>query len=414
MMNKFFSIFTACAVATSIVSCSSDNNEPEKTPDKPSEGAAKYFVSLGITANDVTTYYVVSARELMSGTITAKNQGLEQTGYRDFMQNGNVIYSIGGLGLTDCNGLIINTDGSIKQKGNFVFSNRLDGFAQIDDNTMVGMELPKDSKSGDKLTFYTVDNNSISITKTVKDTPVSPMNEVNWPTITGMCYNDNKVYVAYYPMDPTTYATPDVKNATIAVYSYPDMKFQKIMKDDRIGAAGSWNAFNALTKTENGDIYVMSNTSIANGFSQNGSIPTGFLRIPSGKMEFDAGYHFNFQEKSGGFRPAHILYVGNGKALVEYSTIKEPNITTDRRGDKNLKCAVVDLYKQEFHDIVEIPVHNGNGGRRFAAMADGTYAYISIPTSEGLYFYRVNTESYKAEKGAKIEANFIGGVFMAK
>lgn len=413
-MNKLVSILTACTLATGLASCSSDNNDTPNNPDNPDNPAdSKYFVSLGITANDVTTYYVVNAKDLMSGTITAKNQGLEQTGYRDFQQNGNVIYSIGGLGLTDCNGLIINKDGSISQKGNFVFNNRLDGFAPVDDNTMVGMELPKDAQSGDKLTFYTIDNNSVSITKTVKDTPVSPLNATDWPTLTGMCYNDNKVYVAYYPMNPTDFATPDVKNATIAVYSYPDFKFQKVMTDDRIGAAGSWNAYNALTKDEKGDIYVMSNTSMSNGFSQNGTAPTGFLRIPNGTTEFDPSYMFNFQEKSGGFRPAHIVYVGNGKALVEYSTIKTPT-SEDRWGDKNLKCAVVDLYKQEFHDITDIPVHNGNGGRRFAAMAEGKYAYLSIPTADGLYFYRVDTDNYTAQKGAKIEASFVGGVFEAK
>lgn len=408
-MNKLFSILTACTIAAGMVSCSSDNDTPNPNP----TASSKYFVSLGITANDVTTYYVVSSEDLMTGTITAKNQGLEQTGYRDFVQNGKTIYSIGGLGLTDCKGLIIGDDGSLTEKGQFVFTKTLSDLVPVDGNTMLGLELPANAESGDKMTFYTVDNNSISITKTVKDTPVSPLDEITWPTVTGMCYNDNKVYVAYYPMNPTTFETPDVKNATVAVYSYPDMSLIKVMKDDRIGAAGSWNAYNALTKTENGDIYVMSNTSMSNGFSQNGTEPVGFLKIPNGKTEFDASYLFDFYQKSGGFRPAHIVYVGNGKALVEYSTIKTPT-SADSWGDKSLKCAVIDLYTQEFHDIAEIPVHNGNGARRFAALAEGKYAYLSVPTSEGLYIYRVDTQSYTAERGAKIEASFIGGVFSSK
>lgn len=76
-----------------------DNNTDAQT-------AGNYYVSLCITANDVTTYYVVSAKDLRSGTISAKNNGVEQTGYRDFVQNGRTIYSIGGLGLTDCNGRV--------------------------------------------------------------------------------------------------------------------------------------------------------------------------------------------------------------------------------------------------------------------------------------------------------------------
>lgn len=408
-MKKLISFLTIGAVALGMVSCDNEENYP-KMP------AGKYYVSLGVTINDVTTYYVVNTNDLMNGMITARGQGLEQTGYRDFQQNGNVLYSIGGLGTTDCNGLLIDKQGDLTEKGNFIFENKLDGFTAVDNNTMVAMELPKDQQKGGKLTFYEIDNNDVSITRTVKTTPVSPMDDnvdksLNWwPTITGMCYSGNNVYVAYYPMHPLTCYSPDINTARVAVYSYPDMTFKTLMTDDRIGAVGSFNSFNALTKDEKGDIYVMSNTSMANGFSSNGERPVGFLRIRSGATEFDPGYQFNFYEKSGGYRPAHIVYVGGGKALVEYSTIKNPG-TSDLWTDKDLKCAVVDLYNKEFYDVPDVPVHNGGGARRFAALADGIYVYLPVQTSEGLYMYRIDTEKHTAERGAQIEATFVGGVF---
>lgn len=412
-MNKILSIWMAIVMAVCITSCDDEQTFP-KMP------AGKFYVSLGVTINGVTTYYVVNTGDLMQGLITARGQGLEQTGYRDFVQNDNVIYSVGGLGTVDCNGILIDKDGNMEEKGNFIFANKLDGMASVDAQTMMAMEMPKDQQKGGHLTFYTIDNNTINITKTVDTTPVAPLDDrveesLNWwPTITGMEYSGGNVYVAYYPMHPLTCLTPDEDTARVAVYSYPGFEFKKLMKDDRAGATGSFNAFNALTKDENGDLYVLTNTSIYNGFAVNGSKPAGFLKIRSGETDFDPVYQFDFQQATGGYRPVHILYIGKGKAVVECSNPTDGNIATDRWTDKDLKVVVVDLYNKEVHDVEGVPVHNGLGSRHFPAVADGKYVYMAVSGNGGSYIYRIDTESYTAERGAQVEATFVCGLFAAK
>ena len=181
------------------------------------------------------------------------------------------------------------------------------------------------------------------------------------------------------------------------------------MNDTRSGPAGSWNAFNGIFKVESGDMYIMSNSAIANGFSQ-GTKNAAFLRIPKGETRFD-DYYFDFETASGGLKPSHIKYIGNGLVFAEVSTIT-PQTSEHRWGDKDLKCCIIDLNNKTVHDIEEIPVHNGDGGRRFAALVDGGYVYRPVTTpGEGTYIYRIDPRTATAVKGAKVATTFVGGFF---
>ena len=82
-MNTIYRIymyfFAACTLLT-VTACEEEGLGNEETPFAP------YVLSLGINSNGTTTYYVVTASELMSGTINAVGKGIEQNGYRDYEQ----------------------------------------------------------------------------------------------------------------------------------------------------------------------------------------------------------------------------------------------------------------------------------------------------------------------------------------
>ena len=403
-MNTIYRIymyfFAACTLLT-VTACEEEGLGNEETPFAP------YVLSLGINSNGATTYYVVTASELMSGTINAVGKGIEQNGYRDYEQGEQTIFSIGGLGLTSATGIVRDAAGYLAERGDFVFNSSLNAFTQMDGQAMIGLELPANKESGDKMTLYTVNISDVSITSQVR-TPVFPLNQLEWPSITGMCYSEGNVYVTYFPMNPTNFETLSTDTTFVAVYSYPDIKFKTLMKDTRTGPAGSWNAFNGIFKVESGDMYIMSNSAIANGFSQ-GTKNAAFLRIPKGETRFD-DYYFDFETVSGGLKPAHIKYIGNGLVFAEVSTIS-PQTSADRWGDKSLKCCIIDLNNKTVRDIKEIPVHNGDGGRRFAALVDGGYVYRPVTTSEGTYIYQVDPLTATAVRGAKVSTTFVGGFF---
>lgn len=399
--NKIQSIVLVSSLLASLTflaSCDDDMGSTE-VANEP------YVMALGITNSGTTTYYAVTTSDLMNGTIDAIGKGLEQNGYRDYQQAEQTIFSIGGLGVTEAVGIQRDTEGYIQEVSNFQFNNTPIGFCQVDNNTMAALELPTSAGKNQNLTFYSVDIKSLALKNKITTTPVAPMDEEEWPSVTGMVYAGGNLYVSYVPMSTTTFATPAVDTAYVAVYSYPDCQFKALIKDPRFGNIGSWNAFNGLQKDENGDIYAMSNSSLANGFSQS-TKNSGFLKINSGETKFDPNYSFDYQALTGQ-KVAHWLYLGNGKVYAEVTT----RLDASAWSDADLKCCIIDVVNKTSQDIVEIPIHNGSGGRRFVAFQEGNYVYAPIGTSEGLYVYRTDITTGQAVKGAKIAATFVGGLF---
>ena len=398
--QKFIAIlFTTLSTLLLNTSCDRDMGS-EEVPNQP------YVLSLGITSAGVTTYYVVTTDDLMNPDgINAYSKGIEQNGYRDYQQAAQTIFSIGGLGVTSATGIRRDGHGFLQEQGDFVFNNTPIGFCQVDAQTMCALELPKSAGKGQNLTFYTVDIQTMELRNTVTTTPVSPMDTEDWPSVTGMVYENGYLYVSYVPMSPTNYSTPCVDTAFVAVYSYPDFRFVRLIKDARTGNIGSWNAFNGLQKLENGDVLAMSNTSLTNGFSQ--SVPhSGFLKIRSGKTEFDPGYFFDYEQLTG-YKIAHWLYLGNGKVYAEVSTNQQAGAWSDA---ENLSV-IIDLEHETSTTIPEIPLHNGQGGRRFVAFTENGQVYAPIATPDGVYIYRTDIATGRAVRGAKVAATFVGGLF---
>ena len=404
MKNCFRNSIILAAMAVGVLTaCEDDLAAEQETPNAP------YILSLGVTSNGNTTYYVVSTDNLMEGTINAVGKGIEQNGYHDYQQGSNSIFCIGGLGLTNATAVVRGADGLLKEQGEFVFDNSLSGFCQVDDRTMVGLELPVNKESGSQLTFYTVDAQSAAILDKNTSTTVDPIDRLDWPSVTGMMYSGGNLYVTYTPMNSLTFETAYTDTCFVAVYSYPDMKFVELMKDTRMGPGGSWGAYNGLMKDEHDDLYVMSNSALSNGYSQS-TKHAGFLRIKKGATTFDADYFFDFEAATGGLKPAHVAYVGNGLVFAEVSTLN-PQTANDRWGDKSLKCCIIDLVNQTVTDIDGIPVHNGNGGRRFAYLHEGGYVYLPVSTPDGVYIYRTDIATARAERGARVSTSFVGGFF---
>lgn len=391
----------------SFAACSDDGdmgNGPGTDGGDASNG--KYVACLGVTSSDATTYYLVTADDLMEGTVSAKGNGIEQTGYHDFRSGGNTVFSIGGMGVVEANGFTLNSGGQLQKKGKFVFDATLNGLEQVDDKTMLGVEFPKNPQAGDVFKFYTVDINTVAITRTVTH-PVSQLSTLDWPGFTGMRISDNKVYMTFYLSDPSTYETKYVDTAYVAVYSYPELEYITMIKDTRTGPAGAWNTDCGIQSDEKGDLYTMSTTAIANGFSQNSRTPAGFLRIRNGDTTFDPDYYFDIQAATGGLRPAHIRYVGNGLVYAEISTVKNQ----EKWKDVDLKVCIIDLYNKTVTEVPEIPVHDGNGGRSFTAMVQGNYVYHPVTLPEGTFIYRTDVKTASAVKGAEVETTFVGGLY---
>lgn len=387
-----------CAVVFS-TSCDDNENNPD-----PVEAENPFVLSLAIQGSEGNfTYYTVPFEDVMNGSLSAVGQGIEQPGYYDFTKIDNTIYSIGGLDDVNVVGISKNEDGALSQIGNVSFDNSLEDLVRADDNTLVGVEL---SPASDIVRFHTIDANTVEVTST-KEHPVSDITEHVGPSYSGMRISGNHVFLSYYISDPTSYATLYTDEAKIAVYSYPEFEFLKVIKDTRTGPIGGFNIKSGLVKDEKGDVYALSHSNPANGYSQT-TKDGGILRISNGETEFDQDYFFDVEAITGGKNISHLKYLGNGKAFAEINMLESSEQET--WSDAPLRSAIVDLYNKTVTYVEGVPEHTGNG-RRLAALYDENYIYLSIPEDNGIFIYRIDVQNHTATRGAEIEANFLAGIF---
>lgn len=381
-------------------SCSSDDDEVNPMPEPTEES---FVLSLAIQGSEGNfTYYTVPFADVMSGSLSAQGRGIEQPGYFDFKQIDNTIYSIGGLDDVNVVGISKSENGELVQVGDVSFDNSISDIVKADDNTLVAVTL---SANSDMVTFHTLNENSVTVTNTVTR-PISDLTSDDVPAYSGMRIVGDNLFLSYYISDPSTYATDYTDVARVAVYSYPGFEFQKIITDDRVGPIGGFNIKSGLVEDENGNIFAISHSNPANGFSQFTN-DSGILRINSGETSFDPDYYFDVEEVAGG-NPVHLKYLGDGKALAEINMA--PRDEQAAWTDSPLRSAIIDLNNQTVDFISGIPEHSG-AGRRLAALQDGNFIYLTIPGAEGISVYRVDTTNFTATKGADVEANFVAGFF---
>ncbi len=383
------------------VSCSSDddNNNTTTTVSDP------FVLSLAIQGSEGGfTYYTVPFEDVMSGTLTATGTGIEQPGYYDFTQIDETIYSIGGLDDTNVVGINLNTNNELTTIGDVSFANALSDIVKADDETLVSVSL---SSSSDMVTFRTFDVNTLSVTSTVQSATSNLTDTSDVPAYSGMGIVGDYLFLSYYISNPTTWATNYTDQAQVAVYSYPELEFQEVITDDRVGPIGGFNIKSGLIKDESGNIYAVSHTNPANGYSQF-TKSAGILKINAGETSFDQDYFFDIEEATGGYNTAHLKYLGNGLAFAEINTAARANQAT--WSDSPLQSAIINLETQEVNFITGVPEHNGDG-RRLAALYSNGYIYLCIPEDGAINVYRMDTSTYTATKGATVEANFVAGFF---
>ena len=401
MNIRLASFFLSAATIFSLSSCSSDddNNNDINLSDKP------FALSLAIQGSDNSfTYYTVPFADVMTGTLSAVGQGIEQPGYYDFTKIDNTIYSLGGLDDVNVVAITQNEDSSLNQVGDVSFSTAIADIVKGDDNALISVSM---RSSSDLITFRKFNPNTVAVNTTV-DIPVSNITDITGPNYSGMVVSGDYLFLSYYTSNPETYNTENTEQAEIAVFSYPELEFQKVITDSRVGPIGGFNIKSGLIKDDNGNVYALSHSNPANGYSQS-TKPGGILKINAGETEFDSEYFLDIPALTNGKQASYLKYLGNGKIFTEINMAERSEQA--RWSDGPLQSAVIDLATPSVNFINNVPEHKGDG-RRLAALQDGQYVYLCIPiTDDGIYVYKMDTENYTAEKGAKVEANFIAGFF---
>lgn len=215
----------------------------------------------------------------------------------------------------------------------------------------------------------------------------------------------NKVFAPFFSIKATDaggWSTDYPDSAWVAVYSYPDMTLEKVIKDNRTSSIGLYFT-NGLTKVENGDVYAFSpsNTIKINGTAQsfNSTKPSSIIRIKSGTTEFDQSYLFNIEAVAGGAYMTSWINVGNGVVVATLNT-------SDKKSQWQVanKLAVIDLVNKTFKWVTGAPdaaAITDFSMTNYSAQ-DGK-AYIGITTSDKKSaVYKIDAGTATATRGLEL------------
>ena len=410
-----------------LVSCSSDdnsnvqlNNTPKETPssepnttDLPINESSSFTMSLKTTGTGEPEY-IVTKKDIMSGTISAAGEGIEQTGWRFYYPVGKTLFASGYSEDNQCAGFAVNANGNINKIGEFIFENSLEMWGHGNDNkTLLGMEIPRAGFANRRLHF--IDGETAFVTKIIGTSIFNNVSnkQIAWPT--ALEVRGDKLFIPYHVIDSDgNFSTPDPDKAYIAVYNYPNVSATpiKIISDSRTSNIGVNGATTGLIEVDNGDLYSFSCGAIEAGFSSNSTKPSGILKIKSGETEFDKDYFFNIENAKNGGKLFWFDYIGGTKAIARILTSSSgvPWDAFSRSATAfNQKLVIIDLEAQTITDVANVPLH----AKRYSSpiLVDEGKAYLSIETATEAYVYQVDIDTATGIKGAKIEGKTIKGFY---
>lgn len=371
-------------------------------------GQFKYIVTATPVGTQGVADYLLTADDLESGSITTQGNGIEQEGsYRNYLVNKNRLFSLlygqGNPGAVTTYRL--DSEGKLVKVSNFQ-SESVHVFAAVKDDIFT-IKVPR---SGDATAMmYRVDARKYQLVDEVPIDIVQLAGNGERAHFTGATQVDDKVYIPYLSIKGCcndVFGTANPDSSWVAVLSYPELKLEKVIKDNRTGSIGAYY-LNGLVQTEQGEVYAFSPASGKNNAVLASTKPSAIVKIDRFAQEFDKNYFFNIEEISGGHHIAAWTYIGKNKFIL--TMYPEPgNVNgTDR------KFAVVDVTEKSFRWITGTPT--GDITRvttiyNYAPM-DGVRGYIGITTaSEGSYVYVFDANLATAKKGLKVEGGTITAI----
>lgn len=367
----------------------------------------KYIITATPNASTGVADYLLSVDDPTTGTISTLGNGVEQDGtYRYYtVHKGkffSLLYGQGNPGAVTT--YRFNKEGKLVKTSDFI-SETVQVFANVGDDILT-MKIPR---QGDNQTAYfyriNADLSHIVDTKTINIVDLAGNGErahFTWAKQVG-----NKVYAPYMSIkgccnDAFGTANPD--SAYVAVFSYPELKLEKVIKGNRTSYLGAY--FNdGLAVDEKGDVYGFSPAAATNNGIVTSTSKSAFVRIPVGTTEFD-NYYFDVETASGGYHIRHQTYIGNGKILLNmYSETGKPSGTN--------KLAIADLYNKTFTWISGLPEvittmstpYNNN-----TVSENKGKIYVGINAPEGSWIYVVDVNNASATKGMKVEGGKITSI----
>src|SRR5690606_265865 len=252
---KTKSLFAVIATAILLGSCSDNDPVVEPEPGNGNE-TGKYIVAVTPIASSGVADYLVTSNSLDEGSVSILGNGVEQDGtYRYYLTTSNKFFSFlygqGNPGAVTAYNL---TEGKLKKLTNFQ-TETVQAFAPVNDDVLM-MKISRNIASPTNY-WYRVNTESLSIVGEGQMNSLDLANNGELGFFSWLTQVGNKVYAPFFCIKDNSFTTEYPNKAWVAVFSYPDMKLEKVFTDERTSYIGQY-FINGLGKVENGDIYAFS------------------------------------------------------------------------------------------------------------------------------------------------------------
>lgn len=404
MKTKFTKAFVALAFAAVFASCSK-SNDSEAVANDP----GNYVLAVTPVASTAVADYLLTASDLDKGTVSILGNGIEQDGtYRYYVTANNkffsMLYGQGNPGAVTTYNI---TNGKLTKLSNFA-SETVQAFAPVNDDILM-LKIPR-AITNPLANFYRVNTNSMLITGegTINTQTILNNGEsafFSWITQVG-----TKVYAPFFSIKAccgAAFGTANPDKAWIAVYSYPDMKFEKVITDTRTSFIGRYFR-DGLKVVENGDVYAFSSSVATDGTNLNSTKPSAITRLKAGVTEFDQSYYWDFETASNGHVITNWTYVGANTFVAQMTPKAAKGAYVD-----GTTLAIINVVDKSYRLVSGMPKETDikNITYNNYSPIDGKTAYFGVNLTNGnSYVYKIDASTATASQGLKVEGGALTAI----
>ncbi len=351
-------VFSACKRSDDV-----DPGDGNPPPEPPVEGA---FVLTAASNPIIPVDYLYTNGTLDSGVLITQGNGIEQKGtYHNYAVNNGLFFSLL-FGQADPGAVTaykMNSQKQLEQVSTFQ-TETMHAYTNVGTDILLIKNAWQPVEQYTK--WYRLDTKTLQIVAQGEiDAVALTGGKGEKAFFTGLQQVGDKVFAPFWPVQSgRNFATAFSQDSTfIAVYSYPGMTLEKIIKDSRTGGIGAYYT-SGIEMDENGDVYTLGtklNVNTSSSLAETSystKTPVAFTKIKKGTTEHDKSYLFNITDASGGQFVYKKLYMGKGNFLLTmvpkpyvYATVYYANAL--RFG--GVKFAVANVYDGTFKWVTGTP-----------------------------------------------------------
>ncbi len=381
------------AATFTLSACSKDDDLTEQPYEEPVESA---FVLTAASNPAVPVDYLYTSSTLEPGVLTTEGKGVEQDGtYHNYIVNNGLFFSLL-FGQTNPGAVSVYKMNGQKQleKVSSFQTESMTAFTNVGTDILLIKNAWQPAEQYTK--WYRLDTKSLQIVDQGEiDAVALTEGKGEKAFFTDIKKVGDKVFAPFWPIQSgKNFATEYSQDSTfVAVYSYPSMTLEKIIKDSRTGGIGAYYT-SGIEVDEKGDVYTLGtklNVNLSNPFSESSystATPVAFTKIKNGTTEHDLSYFFDITSASGGEYVYKKLYMGKGNFLLTmvpkpyvYATVFYAPIMFG-----GIKFAIANVYDKTFKWVTGAPgPSNITSTSEYSASyspLDGT-GYVPIYYKEG-------------------------------